>query len=106
MLSDWNIDSRTSGCCGEPARKAARPPTDPQASLHPWVEPDDQLNPRFHPRGDVDRGVGEHDRCMTTTDYLIDGALVLLVLLQIKERPLTDRLLVRPLIIVAIAVVA
>jgi hypothetical protein len=42
---------------------------------------------------------------MTTTDYLIDSTLVLLVLLQIKDRPLTTRALVRPLIIVAIAVV-
>jgi hypothetical protein len=41
---------------------------------------------------------------MTTTDYLIDSALVLLVLLQIKERTLTTRTLVRPLVIVAIAV--
>jgi hypothetical protein len=40
---------------------------------------------------------------MTTTDYL-DSALVLLVLLQIKERPLTTRALIRPLVIVAIAV--
>jgi hypothetical protein len=43
---------------------------------------------------------------MTTTDYLIDSALVLLVLLQIKERPLTTRMLIRPLIIVGIAVVS
>jgi len=42
---------------------------------------------------------------MTTTDYLIDSALVLLVLLQLKERTLTTKALVRPLIIVAIAVV-
>jgi hypothetical protein len=42
---------------------------------------------------------------MTITDYLIDSALVLLVLLQIKERPLTTRALIRPLVIVAIAVV-
>ena len=42
---------------------------------------------------------------MTTTDYLIDSALVLLVLLQIKERPLTTKALIRPLVIVAIAVV-
>jgi hypothetical protein len=41
---------------------------------------------------------------MTTTDYLIDSALVLLVLLQIKERPLTNRTLIRPLVILAIAV--
>ncbi|MGO9902787.1 MAG: hypothetical protein ACLP0J_24555 [Solirubrobacteraceae bacterium] len=41
---------------------------------------------------------------MTTTDYLIDSALILLVLLQIKERPLTIHQLLRPLVIVAIAV--
>jgi hypothetical protein len=41
---------------------------------------------------------------MSTTDYLIDSALVLLVLLQIREQRLTTRLLVRPLIIVGIAV--
>ena len=41
---------------------------------------------------------------MTFTDYLMDSALVLLVLLQIKERPLTTRALLRPLVIVAIAV--
>lgn len=42
---------------------------------------------------------------MTITDYLIDSALVLLVLTQIKERRLTTKSLVRPLVIVAIAVV-
>jgi hypothetical protein len=42
---------------------------------------------------------------MTFTDYLIDSALVLLVLLQLKERPLTTKSLVRPLVIVSIAVV-
>ncbi len=41
---------------------------------------------------------------MTTTDYLIDSALVLIVLLQIKERKLTTRQLIRPLIILGIAV--
>ena len=40
---------------------------------------------------------------MTTTDYLIDSLLVLLVLLQIKERKLTTRTLVRPLLIVGVA---
>lgn len=43
---------------------------------------------------------------MTTTDYLIDSALVLLVLLQIKERPLTNRALFRPIVIVSIAVLS
>ena len=41
---------------------------------------------------------------MTTTDYLIDSTLVLLVLFQIKERPLTNRQLVRPLVVLGIAV--
>ncbi len=41
---------------------------------------------------------------MTFTDYLIDSALVLLVLFQIKERTLTTKSLVRPLVIVGIAV--
>jgi len=41
---------------------------------------------------------------MTTTNYLLDSALVLLVLLQIKERPLTTHALLRPVIIVGIAV--
>ena len=42
---------------------------------------------------------------MTTTDYIIDSLLVLLVLLQLKERELTTRSLVRPLVIVGVAVV-
>ena len=41
---------------------------------------------------------------MTSTDYLIDSVLVLLVLFQIKERTLTTKTLVRPLVIVGIAV--
>ena len=41
---------------------------------------------------------------MSTSTYIIDSALVLLVLLQIKERKLTDRQLIRPLIILGVAV--
>jgi hypothetical protein len=41
---------------------------------------------------------------MTTTDYLIDSSLVLLVLLQIKERPITTRQLLRPVIILGVAI--
>ena len=41
---------------------------------------------------------------MSTSTYIIDSALVLLVLLQIKERTLTTRQLVRPLIVLGIAV--
>jgi hypothetical protein len=42
---------------------------------------------------------------MTTLDYILDSALVLLVLLQIKERKLTTKSLIRPLVIVGIAIV-
>ncbi|HEX3802777.1 MAG TPA: hypothetical protein VHV75_08075 [Solirubrobacteraceae bacterium] len=42
---------------------------------------------------------------MNISDYLIDSVLVLLVLFQIKERKLTNRQLIRPLVILAIAVV-
>ena len=41
---------------------------------------------------------------MSTSTYIIDSALVLIVLLQIKERTLTNRQLIRPLIILGIAV--
>jgi hypothetical protein len=41
---------------------------------------------------------------MSFTDYLIDGSLVLLVLLQLKERKLTTKSLIRPLIILGVAV--
>ena len=42
---------------------------------------------------------------MSITDYLIDSTLVLLVLLQLSERELTIKTLVRPLVIVGVAVV-
>jgi hypothetical protein len=41
---------------------------------------------------------------MHTTDYIIDSILVLLVLLQIKERPMTRHELLRPVVIVGIFV--
>jgi hypothetical protein len=41
---------------------------------------------------------------MHTTDYILDSLLVLLVLLQIKERPLTRRELLRPVVIVGVFV--
>jgi hypothetical protein len=68
------------------------------------VETTTRINPRFHPQADVRTVSWEHDAPMTTTDYLIDSALILLVLLQIKERPLTTRQLVRPLVVLGIAI--
>jgi hypothetical protein len=44
------------------------------------------------------------DPAMTTSDYIIDSALVLLVLMQLKERKLTLRQIIRPLIILGVAV--
>lgn len=41
---------------------------------------------------------------MTTTDYILDSALVLLVLLQLKEHKLSISSLLRPLVIVGFAV--
>jgi hypothetical protein len=41
---------------------------------------------------------------MSITDYLIDSALVLLVLLQLKERTLTTKAIVRPIVILTLAV--
>jgi hypothetical protein len=43
---------------------------------------------------------------MSISDYILDSALVLLVLLQIKERELTVKQLVRPVVILGIAVVS
>lgn len=74
-------------------------------SLNPRVESGRHFNPWINPGAHVRSAPGDDDSRMTTTDYLIDSALVLLVLLQIKERTLTTQALVRPLIIVAIAVV-
>jgi hypothetical protein len=41
---------------------------------------------------------------MSPSDYILDSALVLLVIIQMKERVLTNRALLRPVIILAIAV--
>lgn len=41
---------------------------------------------------------------MTTSTYIFDSALVLMVLLQIRERRMTTRLLVMPLLILGVAV--
>jgi hypothetical protein len=53
---------------------------------------------------DVQTALRSEDAGMTFTNYLMDSALVLLILFQIKERPLTTHALIRPVIIVGIAV--
>lgn len=74
------------------------------ACLHPWVETDADVHPHIDPEADVRGAILAHHAPMTSTDYLIDSALVLLVLLQIKERKLTTQAIVRPIVIVAVAV--
>jgi hypothetical protein len=69
------------------------------------VDSGGDFHPRIDPHADVRSAAGDDDEAMTTTDYLIDSALVLLVLLQIKERKLTTAAIIRPLVIVGIAVV-
>jgi hypothetical protein len=73
-------------------------------SSPPWGGGRLNLHPGIDPWADVKRPPADDDLAMTTLDYLIDSALVLLVLLQIKERPLTTRSLVRPIVILGIAV--
>jgi hypothetical protein len=58
----------------------------------------------FNPDADVRTAARSDDAGMSFTDYLMDSTLVLLVLFQIKERPLTTKTLLRPVIIVGIAV--
>jgi len=41
---------------------------------------------------------------MNTFDYILDSALVLIVILQLRERPMTVRQLIRPVVILGIAV--
>ena len=68
------------------------------------METGHEIHPQINPHADVRKLRCDDDAGMTTTDYLIDATLVLLVLLQVKERTLTTRTLIRPLVIVGIAV--
>lgn len=72
--------------------------------LHPWVESEADLHPQIDPDADVRAAVLADHAPMSTTDYLLDSALVLLVLLQIKERKLTTQSILRPIVIVGVAV--
>jgi hypothetical protein len=68
------------------------------------VEAAGDLHPQIDLGADVRFAAVADDAPMTTTDYLIDSALVLLVLLQLKERQLTTKSIVRPIVILAVAV--
>jgi hypothetical protein len=68
------------------------------------VETHRDLHPQIDPRADVRSRDVADDAPMSITDYLIDSTLVLLVLLQLKERQLTTKTIVRPIVILAVAV--
>jgi hypothetical protein len=72
--------------------------------LHPGVETGCDLHPQIDPRADVPSPDRSDYAPMTTTDYIIDSILVLLVLLQIREQALTTRSLIRPIVILGVAV--
>jgi hypothetical protein len=63
--------------------------------LNPWVER--KINPRFNPRADVTKRHPANDGGMTTTEYLLNAAFVLLVLRQARERELDRRSVIVPL---------
>lgn len=66
-------------------------------ALSPWVER--RINRRFNPcSDDVERSAAD-DGGMTTTEYLLNAAFVLLVLRQARERELDRRSVIVPLVL-------
>jgi hypothetical protein len=59
-----------------------------------------QINPRINPQADDNHALAADHDAMTTTDYLINGLFVLLVLRQARTRRLDTRSLVLPLVAV------
>src|SRR5437763_1113687 len=64
---------------------------------HPRVEL--KINPRFNPRSDAAAPPAADDGDMTTSEYLLNAAFVLLVLRQARERELDRRSVTVPLIL-------
>ena len=63
--------------------------------LNPWVGR--KINPRFNPcADDLERSAADHGG-MTTPEYLLNAAFVLLVLRQARERELDRRSVIVPL---------
>jgi hypothetical protein len=56
----------------------------------------ERINPRFNPCCDDAQGAPADDRGMTTTDYIVNAAFVLVVFRQARERALDRRSLVGP----------
>jgi hypothetical protein len=66
-------------------------------AVNPWV--DVKFNPRFNPGADDGERLPPDDADMTTSDYLLNAAFVLLVLRQTRERELDRRSVTVPLIL-------
>src|SRR6266568_3950231 len=67
------------------------------ALVHPWIEV--KINPRFNPCSDDGERSAADDGGMTTSEYLLNAAFVLLVLRQAKERELDRRSVIVPLLL-------
>jgi hypothetical protein len=85
----------TSGCANS-SRTSARIFT-AQTLLNPWVEA--KINRRFNPGADDGKRLPSDHGGMTTTEYLLNAAFVLLVLRQAKERELDRRSVIVPLLL-------
>src|SRR6185437_14691007 len=59
-----------------------------------------RVNPKINPTADDLTTDGTDDAAMTTTDYLINGLFVLIVLRQARERALDRRSVIVPLVLV------
>jgi hypothetical protein len=64
---------------------------------HPWVEV--EINPRFNPCSDAAAAPAADHADMTTSEYLLNAAFVLLVLRQARERELDRRSVIVPLVL-------
>lgn len=71
------------------------------AGLNPWVER--RINPNTNLQADVQSELAEHAAHMNTTGYIINAALVLLVISQIRERKLSGPHFLLPLLCVGIS---
>jgi hypothetical protein len=65
--------------------------------VNPWVE--EKFNPDFNLGADDGAKVAADDGGMTTSEYLLNAAFVLLVLRQAKERELDRRSVIVPLLL-------
>jgi hypothetical protein len=59
----------------------------------------EKINPQLNPRADDTEALAADHRGMTTTEYLLNAAFVLLVLRQARERELDRRSVIVPLVL-------